>query len=237
VKIASEMAEWEQAFRLVAENYRARGYESAESPALRFTPHHALPDTTTFVAKHEGTVLATLSLVSDNCLLGLPMECVYPEEIEALRGEGRNLVEVTSLADRDLSLREFVPVFNHLLKVMVQWGISQGADTWVITVNPRHRTFYRKALGFLPIGPWRPHPSVQNNPAEAYKLDVPQLARNAPKMHDFFFGDSLLSEVLTSHPMPPFLVRMFSRCSTAVDCQTIEEVLRFSERFGSPRKW
>src|SRR6266851_6392264 len=75
VKIASERNEWEQAFALLAETYKARGYEAADSNALRFTPFHALPDTVTFVAKYQGNVIATLSLVLDNNLLGLPMEC------------------------------------------------------------------------------------------------------------------------------------------------------------------
>src|SRR4051794_30828706 len=52
VKIASEPEEWEQAFELVAANYQERGYEASEKP-YRFTPYHALPDTTLFVAKRE----------------------------------------------------------------------------------------------------------------------------------------------------------------------------------------
>src|SRR5437867_95972 len=74
VKIASEMAEWEQAYRLVADNYRACGYESPNAEPLRFTNYHVLPETTTFVAKHGREVVATLTLVMDNFLLGLPME-------------------------------------------------------------------------------------------------------------------------------------------------------------------
>src|SRR4051812_35547311 len=77
VKIASEPAEWEAAFRLVADVYRARGYEAPDSGQFRFTAHHALPDTTTFVAKEGEAVVGTLSLVSDNWLVGLPLEVVY----------------------------------------------------------------------------------------------------------------------------------------------------------------
>ena len=63
VKIASEPDEWEQAFQLVAANYQERGYETTTDKPYRFTPYHALPDTTIFVAKHEGRVVATFSLV------------------------------------------------------------------------------------------------------------------------------------------------------------------------------
>src|SRR4051794_21355902 len=52
VKVASERSEWEEAYLLVAQNYRNRGYEPSDARGLRFTAFHALPDTTTFVAKH-----------------------------------------------------------------------------------------------------------------------------------------------------------------------------------------
>src|SRR5207249_986101 len=164
--------DWDQAFRLVAATYQARGYDPPDAGPVRFTPYHALPDTVTFVAKHGNAVVATLSLVQDNTLLGLPMQSIYASEIEALRQAGRRLVEVTSLADAGLDLREFVPVFMTLMRLLSQYGISQGADTWVISINPKHRSFYRKVMGFVPLGPWRAYPLVQNHPAEAYLLDV-----------------------------------------------------------------
>jgi hypothetical protein len=144
VKIATTRSEWEDAFRLVARTYRSRGYEPEDTHDLRFTPFHALPNTVTFVAKHGDEVVATLSLVLDNVLLGLPMEGLYGPEIAGLRGAGRRLVEVTSLADQNLSLREFTPVFLALMRVMSQYGIRQNADTWAITINPRHRLFYTR---------------------------------------------------------------------------------------------
>src|SRR5438094_5306846 len=107
VKIASEPAEWEAAFRVLAVSYCARGYDAPDSRDLRFTPFHVLPDTVTFVAKRDDRVLATLSLIFDNDLLGLPLESVYTSEIDDLRQRGRRLVEVANLADIGLSSREF----------------------------------------------------------------------------------------------------------------------------------
>src|SRR6516164_7685911 len=89
VKRASEPDEWEQAYQMVAANYKARGYEAPSPKQVRFTPYHALPDTVTFVAKYQGRVVATLSMVLDNSLLGLPIEAVYPDEIAELRLQGR----------------------------------------------------------------------------------------------------------------------------------------------------
>src|SRR3978361_709288 len=58
--IGREQAELEDAYRLLATNYRARGYEAPGSTPYRYTPYHALPGTATFVARHDGRVVATL---------------------------------------------------------------------------------------------------------------------------------------------------------------------------------
>src|SRR4051812_29207987 len=43
VKIASCREEFESAFRLLATNYRACGYEQESKGFFRFTPYHVLP--------------------------------------------------------------------------------------------------------------------------------------------------------------------------------------------------
>ena len=85
VKIASELDEFKGAFRLLATNYQACGYESRGAGVYRFTPYHVLPTTVTVVAKHENHVVATLSVVLDTEVCGLPMESVYGAEIDGLR--------------------------------------------------------------------------------------------------------------------------------------------------------
>jgi hypothetical protein len=237
VKIAATRAEWEEAYRLVAANYQARGYEQPSSKLVRFTPYHALPDTVTLVAKHQGRVVATLSLVPDNTHLGLPMEDIYGPEILGLRQEGRRLVEATSLADQGLSPREFLAVFVALIRLAMQYHVHHGGDTWVITVNPRHRNFYRKVLGFVPLGPCRAYPLVQDHPAEAYLLDVHLMRANAPAMHREVFGEPLPEDALAAVPVPASLLRYFGSQSSQTDHHTIDDIVRYVEQFGSPRRW
>ena len=213
VKLVRSKEEYEQVFRAVASKYQASGYEAATSKSFRFTPYHALPETAVFAAKLHNDVVATLSAVSDNAVLGLPMEGIYPGEINALRQQGRKLVEVTSLADRDLSMREFVPVFVTLMGVMAQFASRQGADTWVITVNPRHRLFYQKVMGFVSIGPQRAYPAVQNHPAEAFAVTIPLLAANSPAMHEQMFGETLPESLLAHSSMSVDAARSRQRAS------------------------
>jgi hypothetical protein len=237
VKVASERSEWEEAYQLVAQNYKSRGYEPADARGLRFTAFHALPDTTTFVAKHAGHVVATLSLVVDNTLLGLPMECIYGPEIHALRTEGRRLGEVTSLADTGLGVREFLQVFVTMIKLMVHYHTSHGGDTCVISVNPRHRAFYSKVIGFAPLGPCRSYPSVQDAPAEAYVVNLQQMKANAPKMYQEIQSEVPHPAQLTPRPMPAHLVRYFGSHSTQTSLQGVQEILDYVAVFGSPRRW
>jgi hypothetical protein len=235
VKIASERAEWEEAFRIVLASYQARGYEPPTATGLRFTPYHALPDTTTFVAKHEGHVIATLSQVMDNPLLGLPMESIYGPELDELRRRGRRLSEVTSLADTGLSPREFFPVFVTLMRLLAQYLVTRGCDAMVITINPRHRAFYRKIMGFVPFGPCRAYPAVRNHPAEGYLLNIRLLAENAPRMYQQIFGVRLPPEVLTAQPMPPHLIRYFAIHSCQTDLETVNALLEAVERPAAGR--
>ena len=237
VKIASCREEFEDAFRLLATNYRACGYEKESTGFFRFTPYHVLPTTVILVAKHEDRVVATLSVVPDTELCGLPMESVYRAEIEALRQQGRRLAEATSLADQDLGIHEFVRVFKTLIKVGMQYHVRQGGDSWVIAVNPRHRGFYQKVLGFVPLGPRRAYPFVQDHPAEAYVSGVDLLRTHAPEMNREVFGAPLPDSVLRAPRWSPSRVHYFGQRSTQADGRTIDDLLSQVERFGSPPRW
>jgi hypothetical protein len=237
VKIASGRDEWEEAYHLVAANYRARGYEVASAKPLRFTPYHTLPDTVTFVAKHAGHVVATFSIVPDNTLLGMPMESVYGAEVAALRQRGHRMAETTSLADTGLSVREFMQVFVALIKLAIQYHHTQGGNTYVITVNPRHKSFYAKVLGFQPLGPCRSYATVQDAPAEALWGDPAVVAANAPRMHEEIFGDPLPAQALIAPKMPRDLIRHFNNLSSQGDAQAVEEILAYRDHYGSPRRW
>ena len=237
VKLATEQAEFEEAFALVAANYRARGYEAPGDKPYRFTPYHALPGTATLVAKHEGKVVATLTHVPDNEVLGLPMESIYGEEIAGLRQEGRKLAEVIGLADSGLSVREFVQVFKSLIKLEMQYHASRGGDTWVITVNPRHRSFYQKVLGFESLGPRRTYPTVQDHPAEAYLLDVESMQKNAPQKYQEVFGESLAESILTAGRWSVERVRYFGHRSTQIEVEALEDLLDAIEQFAATSCW
>lgn len=237
VKIASTESEWEQAFELAASNYQARGYEEPGANRLRFTPYHALPDTFTLVAKHADEVVMTYTIVQDNELLGLPMEDAYADEIASLRRQRRRLWEATTLADKGLSTREFLKTFFTLIKLSFQFHVFHGGDSFAMVVNPRHRKFYTKILGFIPLGSLRTYAAVQNAPAEAFLLDKHLQKENAPDYYQFMFGELLPPESLVPVRMPRSLIRSFSRRSIHCDPQMIERILAYTDKHGSTRRW
>jgi hypothetical protein len=237
VKIATEHVEFKQAFELVATNYGSRGYDSDSEKPYRFTPSHALPGTIVLVAKHEGRVVATFSLVPDNAILGLPMECIYGEEVAQLRKEGRRLGETISLADSGLTAREFIQVFKTMIKLGMQYHKSRGGDAFVIVVNPRHSGFYQKVLGFTPLGPERSYPSVQNHPAEAFVLDIERMKTSAPQIYQEVFGKDLPESLLTAGQWSATRVRKFGRQSSQIDGEALEELLAKISETGGRALW
>lgn len=242
VKVASTATEWEGAFRLVRKNYQESGYEPPSTKLLRFTPFHALPDTTVFVAKAEDQIVATLTLVPDSRPLGLPLEGLYEDEVNVLRSQGRHIAEVTSLAADNLTQREFIYVFSALSRLMAQYHLYHGGDTWVITVNPRHRVYYCKTYGYMPLGPRRSYHAVRGHPAEAFWVDEHLMKAAAPKMHEAIYERPLPREFLQPVRMPVELIRAMAAESSqfdplAVEALDVNQILGYMETHGHLRLW
>jgi hypothetical protein len=237
VKIASGFDDYEQAFLLLARKYQAKGYEEPGIKLFRFTPFHVLPETITVVARDGANVVATLSIVPDTTLLGLPMEAIFGEELDRLRRDGRRIAEVTSLADEGLNHREFAGVFAAMTRLVWQVHIRAGGETWVVAVNPRHGAYYRKRLGAVALGDRRSYPAVLDAPAEAYLIDRVHLQANDPEMYANVYGAPLAEEVLTPPARPSDHVEFFGAHSTVSDRRTIREIARVVDQFGSPPRW
>jgi hypothetical protein len=107
----------------------------------------------------------------------------------------------------------------------------------VVTINPRHRTFFTKVLGFRPIGEPRAYPNCQDAPAEALWVTPAMMQENAPRMYEESFGQPLPADALIAPKMSPDLIRQFDALSSQGDNNTIEDVLSYVAQYGSPRRW
>ena len=92
--VADNRQDFEASLNLVYRYYCKLGYCEENRHQMRATLHHALPTTTTIVAKVDQIVVGALTIVRDN-RLGLPIEKVG--SLDEYRKGGVRLAEITSL--------------------------------------------------------------------------------------------------------------------------------------------
>lgn len=201
-KIASTRQDRGQAFRLVYQSYLQSGLGEPNQYHMRVSPYHLLPTTEVFLATCRGEAIFTMTLVIDGAL-GLPMECVYGEEVAKRREQGLFAAEVSCMADRRKNFRGFLPVFFGVSRLMAQYAWSRGVHELLVAVHPKHAKFYRRYMAFSPFGQLRAYPTVRNNPAVALALNFDRVNRDRPKSFDTFFGQWLPDEQLKPRPITP----------------------------------
>jgi hypothetical protein len=165
VRVASDHDTRRKAYALAYRVYRRCGYVEESTTQLCVSPYDAFTGTITLLAEDKnGREIGTVSLVFDSPL-GLPCSEIYGEEVNAVRNQGRKLVEVTRLA-----IEEDAPnprnLLLHLFSLSYIFARHVGGCTdMIIEVNPRHVDYYRRFLRFDQIGPERPCPRVKDAPA------------------------------------------------------------------------
>ncbi|HVJ66943.1 MAG TPA: hypothetical protein VM510_03105 [Caulifigura sp.] len=207
-KIASSLAEWHAAFALVYQSYHDAGLADYVPSGVRVTPFQVLPSTSTLIARHEGIVLGSLSLVLDSTL-GVPMESAYPAQIANLRNSPVRFAEISSLATAKLGASEFRDVFTRLMRFVAQHARHVGIGRLLITTHPRHMPFYERLMGFKRCGGFTKHPSVRDAPAVAAMLDFDELDQNPPPFYHECFDVGIQSQALLPKPMPREIANYF----------------------------
>jgi hypothetical protein len=154
IRVAKREGFQRAAGTLIERRYTGRGYDT---PAPRQEPNLF-----TFVAYDEGKLVGTVGIRLDS-ERGLGADDLYKDEIDVLRGNGCRLCEFTRLAvDVTAVSKSVLAGLFHTAYLYA--GAVHGCTFMVIEVNPRHVPFYRRALGFEPLGPERLNEKV-NAPA------------------------------------------------------------------------
>ena len=173
VRVARSREELEKAFALVYREYLRKGYTDANPSGLRYSLYNALPEAATFIAlSASDEVVATATIVPDS-FLGLPIDCIFQEELNRLRKSGASLCEVTMLAvntdffkqaPRGLNMGRRMFMF-HFFKVLLDYShVFKKHDYMCIAVNPRHSRLFNELL-FRNLGPVKLYPDVNYAPA------------------------------------------------------------------------
>jgi hypothetical protein len=145
---------------LINKMYAWRGYAGTH----QFTDD---PNRITLTATDKGEVVGTLTIGID-APIGLMADQIFKKELDEHRSKGARLCEFTKLAF-DPSVRSKTSLANLFhLAVIYARDIHHCTDI-IIEVNPRHRRFYQRMLGFRQEGDLKINPRVD---APAYLLRV-----------------------------------------------------------------
>lgn len=145
---------------LINRMYAWRGYAGDHKPTDD-------PNRITLTATDKGDVVGTLSIGIDS-EVGLMADEIFKDELDAHRQRGAKLCEFTKFAF-DPSVRSKTALANVFHLAVIYARDMHGCTDIVIEVNPRHRRFYERMLGFRKEGELKTNPRVD---APAYLLRV-----------------------------------------------------------------
>jgi len=166
ITVASDPARRHTASSLLQRRYSWRGYSVDPLPA-------DAGDRITLSACSDDSTIATITASLDGDE-GLYVGRLYPDEVNALRNEGRKLCEFTKLAvDDSVRSQTVLGAIFHVACIYVI-DLHRCSDV-LIEVNPRHVRFYERMLGFTRIAEERLDPQV-NAPAVLLRLDLEHCA-------------------------------------------------------------
>ena len=136
------------------------------------TDEHQIP----FVVMLDGEMIGMLTLGIDSPA-GLAIDATFPTEVAALRERpGARLCELTKLA---FDAAESRPLLAALFAAILQYAVDRYACTDVlIAVNPIHRRFYERMLGFSAFSAERMSGRA-GAPVVAMKIQVTAILRRA----------------------------------------------------------
>ncbi|MCJ8498983.1 N-acyl amino acid synthase FeeM domain-containing protein [Desulfatitalea alkaliphila] len=203
-EIARSRSDLDKAFQLLHDAYVKEGFSKPHISGRRVTDYHALPSTTTLLAKCKEEVVATISVIRDGPF-GLPADAVA--DFSGCRARGERLGEVSSLAINPRFRGRSGEVMFHLFKYMLHYSMYFfGLDRFVIVVNPNRITLYESILAFkrIPAATVRTYSFANNAPGVCATLDLMHLEQNFQRIYagrpqrrniyQFFFGPYSLAE-------------------------------------------
>lgn len=171
VRFAHSAGGRDSAGLLVKKMYGQRGYDLTDGDAVSL-------ERITIAADVGHSVIGTLTIgLGDSGRL--LAEELYPDEVNALRQQGRRLCEFTRLAiDADVRSKRVIAALFHIAYLYPSKLL--GYSDAVIEVNPRHAGFYKRMLGFTELGGERTCPRV-NAPAVLLRIDFDYVAEQVRK--------------------------------------------------------
>jgi ribosomal protein S18 acetylase RimI-like enzyme len=169
IERACSVADLRAAYRLVHDVYTSTGFILPEPTGIRLRIFETSAETATFVAKVDGRVIGVLSLVPDSPDLGLPSDSAFKPELDALRGVGLRLCELTNQVVAEGYRKSAVA--TELMRSAMAHGIKAGFHHTIAAVSPSHNGFY-ELMGFRRFGTERSYSDKVYDPVIAMAMDL-----------------------------------------------------------------
>ena len=186
-----------EAWQLVYMAYRRAELIDANPFELHTIPQAVGPQTVVITGCLGPMAGTTLSAYVDNPM-GLPLDSVYPEELGALRKQGRRLMEVGLFGDRrDHLVRSSEGLFD-LMRFAFYYGIHSNCDDAVIGIHPRHAPFYQRFFALEQIGDARSYATVKNNPVVLLRLNFKAKRDSLPRGLAFFSDNEISHDIFAN---------------------------------------
>lgn len=179
-RLANTRHELEQAFALVRDNYISAGLHDADTPGVRLTKYHLLPGAKVFIATRkiqdeeltsgntfDEQVIGTLTVIADGPL-GLPAEHAAPGPVIEKRRNGVRMAEIIALAANKDGTRE--RAILKLFRLAYDYCCRNGITEMVASLTERHIGFYRRFLGFQPMGELTKYKMANGLPVQVHCL-------------------------------------------------------------------
>lgn len=194
-KVAQSKSEMHEVFKIRYKAYVTQGYIRSNDSGMLSDKFDSLPNSIAFLAVYRGKPFGTMRLVIDSDECGLPMDQEnFSQDINHLRNQGRKLAEVCKLA----CLKDNLPKENLLSiqKIMLIHAFRNQVNDLVITVIPKHASFYEKVLLFEKLNEGIYH-SLSSIRAVSLRLNLDTLKEcyrtkylgTRLDLHKHFFGD------------------------------------------------
>ncbi len=145
-KIAETKEELEEAFKILHDAYVDIGFMSPHDSGMRVTVYHAIPQTTTVIAKYKEDVIGTVSIIRESPL-GLPLDEDF--DVSKVIKNSKNRAEISALAIHKKFRGNSGAVLLGLVKYICNYCTRYlEVDAVQIATSPARRDFYEALLSF-----------------------------------------------------------------------------------------
>jgi len=160
-----------EAWQLVYKSYRRIGIIAEKPETYYHTPQAITNPTATICGRIGELCVSTISGYLDTKKHGLPLDSIYNSELNKLRQQDKNLIEVGMFADRRTEITRSMHALLDLIRYATYFGVTQNHPNAVIGVHPHHAPFYARGMGFNIIGPEKTYGSLQKAPVLLMHFD------------------------------------------------------------------